>query len=136
MFQQITSEKLKELFSSFKVMFPDVDSDSKSFAPYILKDDILKIEIAIGSLSKNVVLNTKEDIWKAEWPKAEARVVEVEVVYDGVEDQFFVSRKVSNDKVCFTHYYYDLYNTNKHETAFAKCNCISFYLGYLLRCFD
>lgn len=80
-------------------MFPEVDTDRKSFARDILKDDILKIENAIGSLSENVVLNTKKDTWKAKWPKAEARVVEVEVVYDGVEDQFFVSRKVSNDKI-------------------------------------
>lgn len=123
------------MFSSFKVMFPEV-TNRESFARDILKGDILKIENAIRSLSKNVVLNTKKDTWKDKWPKAEARVVKVEVVYDGVEDQYFVSRKVSNDKICFTHFYYDLYNTKKHETAFAKCNCISFYLGYFLRCFD
>lgn len=115
-------------------MSPEVDPKNKSFARDILEDDIPEIENAIISLSESVVLKTKKDIWKAKWPKAEARVVEVEVVYDGVEDKFFVSRKVSNNKICLTHYNYDLNNTTKHETTFAKSNCISFYLGFLRCC--
>lgn len=75
-------------------MIPEDDSESKSFARDILKDDILKIENAVRLLSKGIVLKTKKDALKDGWPKTEACVVEVDVVYDEVEDQFCVSRKV------------------------------------------
>lgn len=76
-------------------MFPEDDPESKSFARSMLKDDINKIENAIRLLSKGIVLNTEKDTLNAGWPNTKACVVEVDVVYDEVEDQFYVSRKVS-----------------------------------------
>lgn len=67
-------------------MFFEVDIDRKLFVCDILKDDIFKIENVIGLFFENVVLNMKNDIWKVKWLKVEVCVVEVEVVYDGVED--------------------------------------------------
>lgn len=67
-------------------MFLEVDIDRKLFVCDILKDDIFKIENVIGLFFENVVLNMKKDIWKVKWLKVEVCVVEVEVVYDGVED--------------------------------------------------
>lgn len=95
-FQSITSESLKELFSTFKVEYPD-DPHSESFIHQILQDDMLKkLVTAVKSLSKGIMLtkNINER-------NVGACVFEVDVVFDG--DQFSVIRKVKtyvpNDKL-------------------------------------
>lgn len=153
--QQITRQ-LKELFSSFKVVFPDDVPGNKSFAREILEDDILKLESAIVSLSKEILPKTYMHTSKHEWSEVEVIVVEVNVVYDENTDQFCVFREVSEDekmyfysyffkcntsiffkqiikcRIFFTNYNYKLYYTKKN--AFIECNCFSFYLGFFLRC--
>lgn len=153
--QQI-SIKLKKLFSSFKVVFPDDVPGNKSFAREILEDDIRKLEYAIVSLSKGILPKPYKETSEHEWPQVKVIVVEVNVVYDENTDQFCVFRKVSEDekmyfysyffkcntsiffkqfnkcRIFFINYYYKLYYTNKN--AFIECNCFSFYLGFFLRC--
>lgn len=97
-FQQIASEKLKELFSSFKVVFPDAVPGDVSFASNILKNGIPKLESAIRSLSNGIKLNTIMHTSKSEWPQVDVFVVKVDVVYDGDRGQFCVFRKVSVNK--------------------------------------
>lgn len=94
----ITSKKLKELFSSFKVVSPDDVPGNESFARDILEDDIIELESAIVSLSKGVALKPDMHSLKHEWSKVvKVIVVEVNVVYDEDGDQLCVFIKVPED---------------------------------------
>lgn len=100
-FQSITSESLKELFSTFKVEYPD-DPHSESFIHQILQDDMLKkLVTAVKSLSKGIMLTKNINERRYGMPNVGACVFEVDVVFDG--DQFSVIRKVKtyvpNDKL-------------------------------------
>lgn len=88
----ITSEKLKKLFSSFKVGYPD-DPLSVSFVHQIIQDGMLKnLVTAIETLSKGIVLTKYIPSRRHSMPTVEACVFEVDVVYD--RDHFRATRKV------------------------------------------
>lgn len=79
-------------------MFPDGVPGNKSFVREILKDDILKLESAIVSLSKGVALKPYMHSLTHEWSQVgEVIVVEVNVVYDENGDQLCVFIKVTED---------------------------------------
>lgn len=71
---------------------------NESFARTILNDDILELETAIQSLSREIVLTKTLRILDLSTPQVDACVYEVDVVYegdgDGNGDQFLVIRKV------------------------------------------
>lgn len=87
---QITSKKLIDQLNSFNVEFPG-DPLEKSFARGILQDDILDFVGFIQSLSKGIVLTTKQN--SNDTPTYEAFMFQVYVFYDG--DQFNVLKMVS-----------------------------------------
>lgn len=70
----------------------------ESFARTILNNEILELETAIQSLSREIVLTNTLDMLDPFTPQVDACVYEVDVVYEGDEDgngdQFLVIRKV------------------------------------------
>lgn len=91
-FEPITSEKLKDLFRCFKVEYPE-DPCSKSFVCQIIQDDVLrKLETAVQSLSKKIVLTKNISTKRHDFTNGEVCVLEIDVVYDG--NQFCASRTV------------------------------------------
>lgn len=92
--EPIKSEKLKDLFRSFKVEYPeDPDPYSESFVRQIIQEDMLrKLKTAVESLSKGIVLTKNIPTKRHHLPNVEARVLEEDVVYEG--DQFRATRKV------------------------------------------
>lgn len=93
-FVPITSEKLKDLFRTFKVEYPeDPDPNNESFVRQIIQEDMLrKLETAVESLSKGIVLTKNIPTKRHHLPNIEACVLEEDVVYEG--DQFRATRKV------------------------------------------
>lgn len=96
--EHITSDSLKKLLGSFKVEFQSADvPGNESFARTILNDDILELETAIQSLSREIVLTKTLHMLDLFTPQVDACVYEVDVVYegdgDGNGDQFLVIRK-------------------------------------------
>lgn len=93
-FESITSEKLKDLLECFKVEFPeDPDPNRESFVRQIIQDGMLrKLETAVQSLSKGIVLTKNISTKRHDFTNVEACVLEIDVVYDG--DQFCATTKV------------------------------------------
>lgn len=93
-FESITSEKLKDLLKCFKVEFPkDPDPYRESFVRQIIQDGILrKLETAVQSLSKGIVLTKNISTKRHNFTNVEVCVFEVDVVYNG--DQFCATEKV------------------------------------------
>lgn len=95
-FEPITSTKLKDLLICFKVEFPeDPDPYRESFVRQIIQDGMLrKLETAVKSLSKGIVLSKYIPTRRRLMPTVEACVLEVDVVYD--EHKHFVIIKVKS----------------------------------------
>lgn len=93
-FEPITSPKLKDLLKCFKVEFPeDPDPYRESFVRQIIQDGMLKkLETAVKSLSKGIVLTKNISTKRHDFTNVEAYVLEIDVVYDG--DQFCATTKV------------------------------------------
>lgn len=74
--------------------FPDdPDPYRESFVRQIIQDGMLrKLETAVQSLSKGIVLTKNISTKRHDLPTVEACVFEIDVVYDG--DQFCASRTV------------------------------------------
>lgn len=104
--EHITSESLKKLLGSFKVEFRSADVPGhESFARTILNNEILELETAIQSLSREIVLTNTLDMLDPFTPQVDACVYEVDVVYegdgDGNGDQFLVIRKGTHPNMLF-----------------------------------
>lgn len=88
----IKSKKLKELFQSFNMEFPD-DPRDKSFARGILQDDILNFVDIIKSFSDGILLTTKAR-GSTSYPH-QVCMFGIDVVYE--EKEFHVVKKVSSN---------------------------------------
>lgn len=91
------------MFRCFKVQHPE-DPFSKSFVRQIIQEDMLrKLEIAVESLSKGIVLTKNIPSKRHDLPTVEACVLEVDVVYEG--DRFRATIKVKNCiRICYSNH--------------------------------